>query len=699
MQYGDYAEWQRKLVQGDWLAEEVAWWRTRLAGSPSVLDSPLNRARPAVRFSRGASHVVVVPEVAGARVLSVSQRYGATPFMTLLAVFQLLLSRVCGSWSVPVGTAVAGRTHVEVEPLIGPLLNTLVLHTRIDGRATFGELLAKVREVVLDAHAHQDLPFDVLLEHLRPERDLAYSPIFQTLFAMEDVGESGRLRLVPGTRVDGLAKFDLTLTIIQSGAQFAGVFNFRTDVFEAATIERLAAQWLSLLSASVEDSSRSVAELPLVVEGDRDVIRRTWNDEPPPAGGLLERLENTARELSDAIAVVDGEGQITYRTLHRKANALARHLGCSGVGLEDRVALCLPRSADLLVGVLAVLKAGAVCVPLHDSDAPDSSARLIRDSGARVVLGRLLADEGLPATAIKCVSPDEISGLKPEPASQKASRHPDALVAVLYARTSDENAGGVMICENAISARFASLQLRHDRLDRSDRLLWTASPASDLLLYQTLWPLAAGATVIAFQVVPERDEAATVRSACWREQVTSLYASPSLLERLLTIDGQQRQLSILRRVLARRDELPASVAASWVGQTGIPLHVTYGLPETSGVAAQSQCDRTERLERTALDGALHQTRLSVTDPAGNLPAPGLVGHLVVSGIGLARGYIARPDVTAERFPPDTTDPAPGARCFGYEPPGSPAGRRTSGTRQATRRTARPSRRRRGTAGR
>ncbi len=393
VQYGDFARWQQAHRSGAALESQVAYWRGQLAGSPGVLELPVDHPRPAVQSFRGARRGFAVPAELSAALRALSRSRGATLFMTLLAGFEALLWRWTGQRDLSVGTPVAGRTRVETEELIGFFVNTLVLRTELSGGWSFGELLARVREVSLEAYGHQEVPFERLVEELRPGRDLSRTPLFQVMFTLQNVPLGSLslpgLELEPVAVVIETAKLDLELSFVETATGLQGWWTYATDLFDPATVARLGSQLERALAGMVAAPESPLDGLVLLSKAERQQVEREWSDGAwigPGAASVIELWERQAARRPEAPALVHEEMELSFGELDGRANGLARRLRSLGVGRESRVGLCVERSPELVIGLLGILKAGGAYVPL-DPSYPEPRLRfLVEDSGARVVV-------------------------------------------------------------------------------------------------------------------------------------------------------------------------------------------------------------------------------------------------------------------------------------------------------------------------
>ncbi|MGH2708728.1 MAG: condensation domain-containing protein, partial [Actinomycetota bacterium] len=359
IQYADFAAWQREWLQGEVLEEQLGYWQKQLGGAPALLELPTDHPRPPVQSFRGASLPFALDSELTQALKALSQRAGVTPFMTLLGTFMVLLARYSRQEDIVVGSPIANRTHSQTEGLIGFFVNTLVLRVDLAGDPPFEELLRRVRRVALEAYAHQEVPFERVVEMLQPERSLSHSPLFQAMFALQTalVGELELpgLSLSPLTLERVTAKFDLSLELSEAEGTLVGVWEYSTELFEAATIERLGAHFQTLLEGIVADPKRRLSALPLLPEAERQQVLVEWNGERTEAAldpCLPQRLEAQVEQTPEAIAVAFEQEQLSYRALNRRANQLAHHLQRLGVGPEVLVGICLERSVEMVVGLL-----------------------------------------------------------------------------------------------------------------------------------------------------------------------------------------------------------------------------------------------------------------------------------------------------------------------------------------------------------
>jgi non-ribosomal peptide synthetase component F len=413
IQYADFSVWQREWLKDEVLEEQLSYWRTQLAGV-TRLELPTDYVRPAVQSYRGAEYGFSLNEELSERVKALGQAEGATLFMMLLAAFDVLLWRYTGSSDVVVGTPIAGRTRREVEALIGFFVNTLVLRAEVSGERSFRELVREVRGRSLEAYAHQDVPFEMLVTELAPERSLSHTPLFQVMFILQNA-QGGEEERLGGIQMQGvevgseMAKFDLTLAVEESAGQLQGVWEYNTDLFKRETVERISGYWQRLLEEIVAAPQRQISELRLLSEEERQLLLEEWNATErsyPSASCLHQLFEEQAARTPTATALIFEDQRLTYDELNQRANQLAHHLQSLGVGVETLVGIYVERSLEMVVGLLGVLKAGAAYVPLDPQYPQERVSFMLEDSGVRILLTQGRVVESLPAHGAQVVRLD-----------------------------------------------------------------------------------------------------------------------------------------------------------------------------------------------------------------------------------------------------------------------------------------------------
>ncbi len=661
IQYADYAAWQRR-----WFAEgghqaQLAFWRQQLAGAPQALELPTDRPRPALQSYRGRlSPSVRLPAALLPGLKEVAQRCGVTLSMLLQTGFQLLLHRYSRQEDLCIGVPIAGRRRRELEELLGVFLNTLVLRLRFDGARTFDALLARSREVTLAAYEHQDIPFEKLVEELKPARDTSRPPFFQVLFNFQKVGE---LPATAGLRFETLegetdtSKFDLSLLVLEDARGVAFQWEFNTDLYDDDSVSRLSAHYLNLLEGIRARPDAPLLELPLLSSAERAELVTRWNETgaPAPTEPLHRLFEAQASRTPHQVALQLGTQQLTYAQLNARANQLARLLQSRGVQPDGCVGIFLERSVEMVVAIYAALKAGAAYLPL-DPTLPAARLQYVLEQarpGAVVTLeslrARLPAAQGLPVVA-----------LDGRPEAGQAAENLHAPVRggqsayVIYTSGSTGAPKGVVSTHEGITNRLRWMQSAYP-LSETDRVLQKTPFGFDVSVWELFWPLQVGGQLVVAK--PEGHKDPTYLAELMRETgITVLHFVPSMLEAFLEA-ADFAPLTALRRVFCSGEALSRTVAerffAQVAGNARRPgLHNLYGPTEAS--VDVSFYDLTPGADgRTVPIGwPVSNTQLHVLDAAlGPVPL-GVTGELYLGGVQLARGYLGRPELTAERFVPD-----------------------------------------------
>jgi amino acid adenylation domain-containing protein len=667
VQYADYAIWQRQWLQGEVLEQQLGYWRERLSGI-ETLELPTDRLRPAVASFQGESVSFELGKQLTGRLRELARREEATLFMVLLAAYQVVLWRWSGQEDVVVGSPIAGRTHPKTEGLIGFFVNTLVLRTDLSGEPSFQELLGRVREVTLGAYAHQDVPFEKLVAELQPQRDLSCQPLFQVALGLHNVPqemlELRGLKLSVLAQQQLTAKFDLSLHLLEGADGLWGVLEYATDLFDRRTIERFSNHLKRVLAAVVEDSGQRIGSLSLMGEAEREQILVHWNatrSEFPPNQCIHELFEAQAKKTPDATAIVDGDRSLTYAEMNARANQLAHHLRSLGVHADTPVGLCMERSLHVVVGLIAILKAGGAYLPLDPEYPPERLLLMIDDASAAVLLTHAATRETVPISAsVRRVDLDEHAN---EIAAQSAQaphwpvRCGD-LAYVIYTSGSTGRPKGVMIEHGSLTNKITTLAPRFGFRSRFRSAL-LSSIAFDPVLEQVFFPLLNGACLVIFHLKSQLSPHA-FWSSINRERINLLHCTPSLLSSVI---GQAVRGADLEHLLLGAEEVPISLLRQIKSRLGtIPITNLYGPTEVTINATAY----------TSLD-AREEAALPIGKPLPNYevyvlnvdlePVPvGVVGELHIGGVGLARGYVGRPGLTAQRFIANRFG-APGSRMY------------------------------------
>ncbi len=665
LQYADYAAWQRSWLHGDVLAAQLDYWRRTLGEDPPALDLPTDRPRPAVQTSRGA----LLPFTLDAALLqgleALSRAEGATLFMTLLTGFQALLHRYTGQAAIHVGTPIANRTRAEVEGLIGFFVNTLVMRGDFADTPTFRQALRRGREAALGAYAHQDVPFEKLVDALQPRRDLSRPPLFQVMFILQTAARPrGAVTPVPGLTLEplvvhmGTSNFDLTLALEQTGAGLSGAIEYNADLFDEATIARLARHFRALLAGALADPDQPVAALPLLSDSERRQILVDWNATAAdfPRDRCVHHLfEVQAARQPDALAVVEAAGAaLTYAELDRRAEQLAHHLRGLGVGPETLVGLAVERSPEMLVGLLGILKAGGAYLPLDPAYPPERLAFMLQDSGTRLVLTQSRFAALLPASAAQTLRLDaDWPTIAQTPATDSwPQTTPDSLAYVIYTSGSTGTPKGVAVTHgNLVNHNLAVVAAFG--LTPADRVLQFATLNFDTAAEEIFPTWAAGATLVLRPAGPppsgaelrqlSADRGLTVLdlpTAYWHAWVGELELSGAQLPESLRLVVVGGEAALAERLVAWRRRAGGRVR--WLN--------TYGPTEGTIIASLYE-PREPGLDGRAIPigRPIANAQLYILD-ARQQPVPvGVVGELHIGGRGVARGYLNRPELTAEKF--------------------------------------------------
>jgi amino acid adenylation domain-containing protein len=667
VQYADFAAWQREQLRGELADRQLAYWKERLAGAPERTELPADRPRPAVRTDRGARETARFAGDLPRALRALGQREGATLYMVLLAAVQLLLARYSGNPDVVVGSPIAGRTRPELEGLIGFFTNTLVLRTDLGGDPGFREVLRRVREVTLGAYEHQDLPFERVVAELQPERSLSHSPLFQVMFTVED-GDGPRAAL-PGLRVEAVeadaaaAKFDLSLTFAAHADGLRCVLGYSTDLFERSTAGRMLGHLERLLEQVAADPDVRPSRLEPMGPAERRQVLEEWNDtrRPGPDAPAHVLFARQARRAPDAVALLHGGESVSYGALDRRAETLARHLRALGVGPEVPVGLCVERTPDLLVGVLGIWKAGGAYVPLDPAYPAERLGWIVSDAALPVIVTGGTTAAALPGHRAARVILDTLSGgAEALPDAPERPLPASALAYVIYTSGSTGRPKGVLVQHGSLANLLAATRDAFG-VHPGDVMPALASSAFDIWLFETLLPLTSGAAVRLVERERVMDVPALLDEAA---DATLLHAVPALMRGIAQVEGSAPRLGRLRRAFVGGDRVPADLLAEM--RAALPsaeTHVLYGPTEGTILASAHPVPADGAVAGHPIGRPLGNVRLYVCDGAGSPQPAGVPGELLIGGAGVARGYLGRPALTAERFVPDPFGAGAGARLY------------------------------------
>ena len=678
IQYADFAHWQRQWLQGEVLETQLGYWKQQLGAAPPLLELPTDRPRPIVQTFRGARQSLALPKNISDQLKALSRQQGVTLFMTLLAAFKVLLHSYTSQDDIIIGTPIANRNRLEIEGLIGFFVNTLVLRTDLSGDPDFSEVVRRVREVCLGAYAHQDLPFERLVEELHLTRNLSHNPLFQVMFALQNARpeafELSGLTLNPLEVDSGTATFDLTLHVADTGHELIATLAYNTDLFENASIGRMLRHFQMLLETVCASPSRHLSELPLLTEAERQQLLVEWNDtrEDQPNELCIHQLfEAQAACTPHTIAVCFEDAQLTYEQLNRRANQLAYHLRALGVGPEVPVGICLKHSLEAVIGLLGILKAGGAYVPLDPAYPKERLAFVLEDAEVPVLLTqeRLLA--GMPEHDAKvvCLDSDWEAIAQESPENPTCLTVPDNLAYVIYTSGSTGRPKGVLVSHGSIAEYCLTFQ-RYCELNSSDRVLLFASLGFDVSLEQILSTLVVGARLIMIstdewqttefykKIAELKLTVLTLPNGYWQELARQwadvLEVVPNIHPRLFIVGGD----TMLPEFLDLWHRTPMS---------SIRLINAYGPTETTITATAfdvvAQPREHSAPERIPIGRPLANRQIYILNRYGNAVPVGIPGELYIGGSCLARGYLKRADLTAENFIPNRFSDEPGARLY------------------------------------
>jgi len=677
VQYADWAHWQRELLAGDFLEKQLAYWRQQLADAPAVLALPTDRPRPPVQTFRGDSRTLELPARLRDQLAALSQRQGVTLFMTLLAAFQTLLHRYSGLDDIVVASPSANRTRSEMEKLIGFFVNTLVLRTDFSGNPSFLKLLERVREVALGAYTHQDVPFDKLVDELNPERSLSHTPLFQVIFALERFSDfSAQLAGLDISWVEvdrGTSKFDLALFVRDKPGGLSCLLEYDTDLFGAATIERLLDHFQVVLEGIVRDPDQSVGELPLLTESElvRLTARPQVNSSTAPAAACLHRsFELQVERTPESVALTFEEEQLTYRELNGRANQLAHYLRRQGVGPEVLVGFCLERSIDLVVSILGILKAGGAYLPIDPAYPPDRLTFMLDDAEAKILLTSEHLAERVSANRETVFIVDR----EWETIAHESKENPelksevDNLAYVIYTSGSTGKPKGVQVTHQNVARLFG---ITDSCFGFNQKDVWTLfhSSAFDFSVWEIWGALLNGGRLVVVPYWVSRVPEDFLELLC-REQVTVLNQTPSSFRQLVraaTATGGKQTLA-LRYIIFGGEALELQSLKPWFdlyGDEKPRLINMYGITETTVHVTYRPLNAADLDQNSGsvIGNPLDDLQVYLLDQREQLVPIGVPGEMYVGGAGLSRGYLKRLDLTAERFVPDGFSNIAGSRLY------------------------------------
>jgi amino acid adenylation domain-containing protein len=675
IQYADFANWQRQWFQDEVLATQIDYWRNQLADAPRSLTLPVDRPHSITPSQRGLKHRFSLSKGLTDDLNSLSRDCNATLFMTLMAAYQILLSRFCGQTDICVGTPVANRNHDDLETLIGFFVNTLVIRTQIVGNPKFTDLLEDVRDTSLAAYDHQDLPFEQLVDELHIERDMRYTPLFQAVLALQNTPRStlaltDGLRLEPVSTDNAIAKTDLDLDLTETDHGLVGFWQYATDIFEPVTIQRMADAFTSLLEQIAAKPSIRLSDIAMLNEHDRHQILHETNttERSYPADVCVHEIfaRIASQNPQSIAATLDGE-TISYASLNQRANQLAYYLIDQGVGSDTLIGLCMNRSIDMLVAILGILKAGGAYVPL-DSDYPQERIMtILRDANVHLLITQGSLQSALPDLPARVLNQlgyqefqldtqrDKLAGLADT--NPEVAVSPHNLAYIIYTSGSTGKPKGVAISHQAVNR----LAFNHFIPFGPDcNLLCAASIAFDAATFELWGAWLHGATVVLF---PERvPTAESLADALQQHPVKGAWLTASLFNAL--VDNAPSALHGIEYLLIGGEALsPAHVQRAYSALPNLHLINGYGPTEATTFACTYAIPRDFDAHRVPIGRPIDNTSVYVLDAQLNPVPVGAPGELYIGGDGLARGYLNQPALTAAVFVPHAFSATPGARLY------------------------------------
>jgi amino acid adenylation domain-containing protein len=663
IQYADFAVWQRRSMEAGALEAQLEYWRQQLENSPALLALPTDYPRPPMQTFNGATLPFhLSPELSDA-LNALSQREGVTLFMTLLAAFSALLHRYAGQEEVAVGTPIAGRTRGEVENLLGCFINTLVLRADLTGDPTFKQLLQRIKETTLAAYAHQDLPFEKLVEEIKPGRNLSYTPLFQVMLILQNTPSAEfklpEVSLSPFELPNRTAKFDLTLSLEETAQGLAGTLEYNTDLFEAETITRLREHLRVLLHSVVDDTSQRVSTLPLLTEDEKRRVLVEWNDtkrEYPADVSLHGLFEEQVARTPEATALIFEDEQLTYRELNERTNRLAHHLQSLGVGPEMPVGILMERSVEMVVALLGVLKAGAAYVPLDPAYPQERVSFMLEDLGVTILLTQERLVESLPPHSAQVVRLDADWTVIAQQSSENVTSAVSAqnLAYIIYTSGSTGTPKGVAISHSSAATLLYWAQEFFSPAEFATTLAAT-SICFDLSIFEIFVPLSCGARIL---LVENALALATLSETHNLSLINTVPSAMTELVRLRAIPQTVRCVNLAGEPLKK-----AMVEAIYEVQPAVERVVNlYGPSEDTTYSTVAEAERGANEEPT-IGVPIANTQAYLLDAGMEMVPVGVAGELYLGGAGLARGYLNRAELTAERFVPDPYGRGAGGRLY------------------------------------
>ncbi|MFB2922783.1 MULTISPECIES: amino acid adenylation domain-containing protein [Aerosakkonema] len=680
LQYVDFAVWQQQWLQREVLESLLAYWQQKLALMPALLELPTDLPRPAVQSFRGKTQVFTIEPSISEALVRLSQQQEVTLFMLLLTAFKVLLYRYTNQTDIVVGSPVANRQHPQTQGMLGLFVNTLVLRTDLSNNPTFLELLQQVKQVVLEAYAHQELPFDKLVEALHPERNLSYSPLFQIDFALE-YESIAAIKLkdltitLSNPETNYTAKFDLSLSLQKTEQGLTGGFEYSTDLFDAATIAGMIEHWQTLLGGIVANPEQKLSDLPILTAIEKHRLLGEWNQtqqEYPKNLSIHQLFETQVEQTPDTVAVIFKDEQLTYRELNTKANQLAHHLQALGVKPETLVGICVERSLEMIIGLLGILKAGAAYVPIDPAYPSERKVFILEDSSVPVLLTQFRFVESLPQhqAQVVCLDCDweEISRYSQENPIHKLM--PDNLAYAIYTSGSTGQPKGVLVSHQAL-VNHSFFIAKHYDLQVTDRVLQFTSISFDVAA-EELFPTWIGGGAVVLRPSSNPPNIAEFQELINREKLSVVNIPASYWHEWVSVlESSEIQLPYsLRLVVVGNEKISPDKLINWQKIVGNRIRWlnAYGLTETTITSTIYEPDiwqekNSADIKAVPIGRPIANTQVYVLDTHLQPVPIGIPGELYIGGDGLARGYLNRPDLTQQRFIPNPFSNQPGSYLY------------------------------------
>ncbi|MEO5563014.1 MAG: amino acid adenylation domain-containing protein [Chitinophagaceae bacterium] len=672
IQFSDYSIWQRHHLQGEAYEKKLSYWRSKLSGTTPLL-LPLDYARPSEQSTHGGNIQVDIDEELTKNLKQVSQTSGVTLFMTMLSVFKVLLYRWSGQTDICIGTPVAGRTLQETEGLIGFFINTLALRSDLDGNTTFNQFLQSVKQTTLEAFEYQDVPFAKIVEMVATDRDMSRNPVFQVMFVMQNTPKAGELKLGENTSLSyedstlARTKYDLTVTIYDSGNGMGLYVEYCTDLFRVSTVERMMLHYKNLLAAIVTSSDTIINRLPMLTGEEETQLLKEFNDTSvtyPKDITLVDLFCEQCKKAPSHIAVMFGNEQLTYKELDERSNQLAQYLRAKGIVEETLVPLCLQRSLEMMIGIMGILKAGAAYVPVDPGYPEERISYMLADTSATLVLSDTLSDSSIPANFEgEIILLDKWNSFSNEPVTKpRTALHSKNLAYLIYTSGSTGRPKGVMNQHDGIVNRLLWAQDQF-QLTSEDTVLQKTTFCFDVSVWELIWPLLVGSKIVLANPSEHKDPG-YLKNVIREKNISVVHFVPSMLDVFLS-EVERGECKELKKVLCSGEALKSSQVSFFIEKLpGVELHNLYGPTEAAIDVTWWSLRAKENVPSVVPIGKpVANTSIYIMNTANSLAPVGVSGEIYIGGIQVARGYLNRDELTVEKFIKDPFRDEQGAKLY------------------------------------